>query len=287
MQDANDSPVWKWTRKGYVAAPEPGRHLVVISDTHCGSSMGLLPPEFVSPETGPIGQNDFQRWLWECWTELWQHVYALPGGYDVLVNGDLIEGFHHRATQVNGTTPSDHVQMFMEAFDEPAKHAQRIWIIRGTEAHTGAASEDGIAKHYQACATSTNQKLLAADRITFDRAGVPCLFAHHMPCTSREWLKAGPMGIALAQQQLARARAGKAPPRLVGMAHSHVGRIYTDMSAGPATAFVTPAWQGPTRYTHRLMIGAETVVGAVIIDWENVQDIGLPTITPWHRRLAT
>jgi hypothetical protein len=282
-----DTRAWRPKNKTeWEDAPPPGRWTIVISDTHCGSSMGLLPPEFESPETGPIGQNDFQKWLWKQWSDLWAYVHALPGTHDVIVNGDAIEGFHHRATQINGTTVADHVQMFMETFDPIAKEANRLWFIRGTEAHTGAASEDGLAKHYRAC-SATREKLLASDRLMLTQADVPCAFSHHMPTTSREWLKATPLGTALAQYQLARARAGHKPTRLLGLAHSHVCRVYRDESAGPAIAFVTPAWQGPTRYTHRLMIPGEVQVGAIIIDWGSRDDSGLPTVTPWTRRLST
>ena len=284
-----DSPAWRpseTNKKEWEKAAPPARWTVVISDTHCGSSKALLAPDAFSIETGPIPQNALQKWMWAKWLEMWDYIDTLPGDFDVIVNGDAIEGFHHRATEVLGVTPYDHVQMFYDVFDPIAQKANRVWFTRGTEAHTGAASEDGIAKHYRGCSV-TREPLLAADAIHMKREGVPCAFAHHMPATSREWLKATPMGTALAQYQLARARGGHEPPRLLGLAHSHVCRVYRDESAGPAVVFVTPAWQGPTRYTHRLMIPTDVTVGSVLIDWGSIDGNGLPTVTPWTRRLST
>jgi hypothetical protein len=284
-----DTPVWRITRgpgPKWEPAPPPARWTVVISDTHCGSSHGLLPPNFESPETGPIGQNDLQKWLWAQWLGLWEHVDTLPGNFDVVVNGDAIEGFHHRSTEVNGTTVADHVQMFMEIFDPVAAKANRMLFLRGTEAHTGAASEDGIAKHYGACSV-TRKKLLASDVMYINTSGISCVYAHHMPTTGREWLKATPMGTAMAQYQLARCRGHHKLPQVLGFAHSHVCRVYRDESAGPAVSFVTPAWQGPTRHTQKLMIPGETTVGAVLLDWGSLDYYGLPNITTWTRRLST
>ena len=46
---------------------------VIISDLHCGSTVGLLPPDFSTEEGNEIRQNPLQKWLWECW--IYAHEY--------------------------------------------------------------------------------------------------------------------------------------------------------------------------------------------------------------------
>lgn len=74
--------------------------LVVLSDLHCGSTVGLLPPGFTAQDGNEIRQNRYQEWLWECWTDATgdyfrRHVGDEP--FVLLLNGDLIEGIHAKS----------------------------------------------------------------------------------------------------------------------------------------------------------------------------------------------
>ena len=50
--------------------------LVVVSDLHCGSDVGLLPPSsnLSTGNTIGIGKNYAQEWLWDCWTDAIKQV---------------------------------------------------------------------------------------------------------------------------------------------------------------------------------------------------------------------
>ena len=75
--------------------------LVVVSDLHCGSEVGLLPPEVEthSGNTVGFGSNYHQEWLWDKWTEAQERVLAVAGDdpFVLLCNGDATEGIHHRS----------------------------------------------------------------------------------------------------------------------------------------------------------------------------------------------
>ena len=55
------------------------RLLVVVSDLHCGSNVGLMPPdsEIIGGNTIGFGSNHHQRWLWECWQDAQKQVAKL------------------------------------------------------------------------------------------------------------------------------------------------------------------------------------------------------------------
>ena len=60
--------------------------LVVVSDLHCGSTVGLMPPdsENMAGNTLNFGKNHHQAWLWEKWTAA-QNAVAEIAGDDPLV----------------------------------------------------------------------------------------------------------------------------------------------------------------------------------------------------------
>ena len=66
--------------------------LVVVSDLHCGSTVGLLAPDAETHYGNTIGfgSNYHQEWLWDKWQEGMRRVFALAGDdpYVLLCNGD-------------------------------------------------------------------------------------------------------------------------------------------------------------------------------------------------------
>ena len=50
--------------------------LLVISDIHYGSEVGLMPPDskIRSKNTIGFGKNIHQKWLWEKWTQMQETV---------------------------------------------------------------------------------------------------------------------------------------------------------------------------------------------------------------------
>src|SRR3972149_5053317 len=53
--------------KNHMKKPPRPRLAVVIADIHAGSTVGLLPPGFVTKEGNEVKQNPLQEWLWACW----------------------------------------------------------------------------------------------------------------------------------------------------------------------------------------------------------------------------
>ena len=67
------------------------RNILVVSDLHCGSVFGMLPPGFETVAGHEVGQNPGQAYLWKCWSHLVEAVRGLPISA-VVVNGDSLDG---------------------------------------------------------------------------------------------------------------------------------------------------------------------------------------------------
>ena len=242
-----------------------------MSDTHCGSSVGLLPPGLqLGDPAREFNLNRAQEWIWERWQLFVGKAIAAP--FDLVLNGDLIEGMHHRTTQVVDPDPGVHVAIAEHAIAPLAERAGRVWVVRGTEAHVGPSSECGLAVALGAIPDPFS-RLPAWDVLNLAYCGVPCMFFHHMPTSVRKWTESTALGTMLAQAQVAAIRARITAPRVVGMAHRHSYGLYED---GAALAFATPSWQLKTRYGQKVAPASECQIGAMVLDWTNRADGELP-----------
>ncbi len=123
------------------------RLIAVVSDIHCGSSVGLLPPGFVLAEGQEIGQSKRQKWLWQAWTDTWNRFYEYAGDepFALVVNGDIIEGVHHGTKQVISPDANDHLEAAVATLKPIADKAAKVFITDGTECHS-ANTEQKLGK---------------------------------------------------------------------------------------------------------------------------------------------
>ena len=120
------------------------KRVVVISDLHCGSVVGVTPPAYQQGET----RKD-QIALWEAATGMVARFKNDIGPVDVLiVNGDCLEGKCSRwgATDVITTRIRTQIDMAAEFINE--FNAADIVLTRGTPYHVGAEEdfEDYLAR---------------------------------------------------------------------------------------------------------------------------------------------
>lgn len=251
------------------------RRILVLSDTHCGSTVGLMPPEFETCEEVTVKQNAFQKRMWLAWMGMVEKAKA-SGPFDLVLNGDLIEGIHHRTTEVFSADPADHVLCAQHVLQPLAEHAETVYVVRGTAAHTGPSTEHGLA--VKLGAVSNTKARPAFDRLELTRNGCPCVFSHHMPTTARPWTEATGLGVNAAAHQLEAARAGEAIPRVVVSGHRHRFGLHMDSFS---VSVALPAWQGLTRFGHKVVPQARTYVGMVWLDWTSKKAGELPVVEPW------
>jgi hypothetical protein len=249
------------------------RILLVVSDLHCGSEVGLMPPD-TTVRTGnkiSFGGNVHQEWLWACWTDLQAQFARICGKdkYALLLNGDLTEGIHHKSIESLTQSIEDHANMAIEAVGGLAAKAHKTFVTLGTEVHTGLI-EHYIAKKIGAEGKGAKAKWL------FRMAGCLVDATHHIGVTSRAYLEATSLSITMGNARLNSMRCGQEPARIYLRGHRHTGGWFSD---GQGMIGVTGGWQFLTRYGRKVVPDAIPRPSAMVLDWRRKRDGELPEVT--------
>lgn len=254
---------------------KPIRKVLVISDTHCGSKLGLCPPNATSVEGDPISQSAENAWVWERWCEFqtqWLPDIIKGDPYALVLNGDLIEGVHHGGSQVLSNQPADHFLIASLALEPVAAKAAKVFVILGTETHTGAHSEHQMAYMLGA---EPNGKRHAWPELNLQVHGCSCKFVHHMPTSAVDWTRGGGLSRQRAAAQLEAARHGETVPKVVVGGHRHIFDCLTDQWG---MSIACPPWQVKTRYAEKVATHSRSTVGGVVLDWSGKAEGELPQV---------
>lgn len=251
--------------------------LVVISDLHCGSSVGLCPPEFEYDidEGMAIKANRAQLHLWDQWidfTESWLPSILGDSAYCLLVNGDLVDGLHHRSTQVHSdeivhSRIAEHVLMPL------AEKAERVFISKGTEAHTHSYESAIAAK--LGCDYHSATNTYAPNHILLEMGGLTISAQHHITASSRSWLGGYALLASLVDEQYRAASRGHTIPDIIIRSHRHV---YASFSNSAGMCIVTPPWQMLTRFGRMVTKDMVSECGGLVLDFAGCENGELPIV---------
>lgn len=248
--------------------------LVVLSDLHCGSDVGLLPAKVQLDDGQTLGHgtNPWQSWLWSEWLKMQEWVETVAGGdaFSLLLNGDCIEGIHHRSDEVMAAKIMEHCTIAKFALAPIVDASSEIYATRGTECHT---------RDLETYLMRSLGRDKAHDFIQFDMNGVLCDARHHMPVTGRLHLEASGLAIVAANNRSNAVRAGHKPARIFLRGHRHIPGVYSD---GEVLVGVTGAWQGLTRHGKKVVADSIPRPSCIILDARSTPAGELPAI---HHRV--
>lgn len=246
--------------------PDNGSVLAVISDTHVGSSTALAPLDFnvhsrSENEVQVTHANKLQKWLYECWTDYWDHIFSLAKKRRLIVVhvGDCIDGLHHNSLQVMNEV-EDQIEAFQELMLPIVARADAFYGILGTSpSHAG---QDGSIE-------STLYSELGAieygHHLALDIDGVIHDFAHHGRAGSRPWTSsAANLATEVAMDYAAQ---GLPIPNYIWRAHNH--RIDDSGSKLPGIRSISlPSWQLKTTFGNRVAINTvrSDIGGYIVVD---------------------
>ncbi len=258
------------------------RRVLCLSDLHVGSTRAIIPPGFVTLEGEGIKFNAAQSWLWEAWQAMlswaWNKLDGQP--FAVVFNGDMVEGVHHGTKQVWSPDTSDHVGAAIKLVEPIAHKAAKVFMVRGTEAHTGSAAETVIGAQI---GSEIIHGQHATDCLDLTINGCPCRWVHHIGTSVRLGLYATQLSVMLAEVQAQAARFGQTVPRVYTTGHRHTFGTYQD---DRAMAVTLPPWQLLTRYGWKVAPASVVGVGAVIYDWSGLPPGSLPRLESFVFRPA-
>jgi len=269
-------------------------NLVVISDTHAGSRLGICPPTGVTLDEGvtPV-LSPLQLTIWDYWQEFWKWVPKIlrREKFDLLHNGDAIDGHHHNSVEQMTHNLADQAEIAYCLLAPVVAKAERYYHIRGTEAHVGPSGQDEerLAKRLGAVPNKLGQY---ARYDLWKQVGPGLVHAlHHIGTTGSQAYEATAVHKELVESFTESARWGYRPPDIIirSHRHRHFETMFTTVR-GSARAVVTPSWQGKTPFVWRIPGGrlAPPQFGGVIIRWhpkdevlytrEFVRSIGTPEV---------
>lgn len=250
------------------------KQIVLLSDLHIGSTVGLWPTRFISQEGVPIGQNKYQQWLYKCWMDL--HGKSLPeylgkDPYAVVLNGDCIDGTNPRSTQYMTPNVSDQMTACQAVLSPITILASKVFVTKGTESHTHD-KEVMLGRSLGAIQDKTTGQH-AFDKLHLVVEGTNCLFKHHIGTAMRPYLEATQFSTELGAERIEAARCGHPIPDVLCSAHRHRHGIFRDAHG---LVCITGGWQGATRYVHRIVGSAAPSPSCIVLDWRGRKPGSLP-----------
>jgi hypothetical protein len=217
--------------------------------------VALCPAEIRRDDGDTWLPSKAQLWIRQCWADYWQHVYNRVSEHKarlyVVVNGECCEGVHHGTQQIVTANMKTQRAAAIELLEPVVKEANKFFVVRGTEAHSGrSASEDeaiaadlGAEKGEETGACSWWHLELTAE-------GVHHSFDHHATVYGwRPWTEKAAAARQSAIVQSECAERGEVPPHICTYSHGH---YFADSGLGTRPRVIyTLGWQLQTAYAHR------------------------------------
>lgn len=253
---------------------KPTGNVVVVSDLHAGCRFGLCPAELVPMDGGGWYEPSvLQRKVHAWWEEFWGKFvpHATRGEpFAVVINGDALEGVHHRATTQVSQNMADQQEIARRLL-EPVRDAckGRLWMVRGTEAHVGSAGEHeerlasalGARRTAEAGDTRSHWELV----LTLGERRIH--FTHHIAVAHSPFTRTSALLREMVNHYVEAGQWGDRPYSMLVRSHRHEHDEISEHAAfGKITAFSTPAWQLKTPYVYRISARMkQPQVGGVVI----------------------
>ena len=252
--------------------------LAVVSDLHCGSTVGLCGPEEVTwDDGGTYTPSKAQNWLWANWLAFWKRAKELrgKGGLGILCNGDLVDGDHHGTVQIISRDMNVQFYVLKECFAPVlALKPDTCIVVRGTEAHVGkgASVEESFArwiKEKGVTVPKSDAGMYSHWHFQGEIQGHTIDAAHHGRIGQRPWTKSGVVGNLAAQIVMEAANRGDPIPELAFRSHYHT---HFDTHDSFATRLIqTPAYQLHTAFAHKVVPEVLSDIGGVLVTFETGQ----------------
>lgn len=266
--------------------------LVVAGDPHPGSTLAVCPPEGVRlDDGGTYHPSKVQEWLWWAWTDGLAKAEQRRKDADaeiwVVLNGDLMEGDHHGTSQIISKNPEAQAYVAERVFGVVKDlKPNRLFVVRGTEAHTGGAgsAEEALARRLGA-ERDKETRNWSRWHLRLNVHGLLNDFQHHGRSSGRPHLEMNAAAGLAHQIFLEHAKKRLPHPDLAWRSHTH--RRYDSYDAFPTRVIGVPSFQVKTSHVHKVApesIGQIGMYHALFrpkdppIVWPEVHTVALPGI---------
>jgi hypothetical protein len=231
------------------------KNLVVISDTHFGSSVALSQIHQLD-DGGYYHPSPVQAKLYKLWVAFWEWAYQHIGRepFAIVHVGDVTDGVHHRTTQLSSGNLSTQASLAVDMLQPHVSRAKAYFQIRGTEAHVGASAqeEEQIAKALGAVQDKETGNYSRWELwLKFGENKQHLIhFAHHLGHTSSSSYESSALMREVVAAFGESGQWGFRAPGLVIRGHTH--RYLKIEGPGGWVGIKMPSWQAKTAFTYKI-----------------------------------
>ncbi len=242
---------------------KPINNLIVVSDLHCGCRLGLCPPEVKLDEDATYTHTPLQADVWKRWGEFWgTWVPTVTKGepFSVVLNGDALDGVHHRAVTQVSQNLTDQARIARKVLKPIVELCEgRFYHLRGTEAHVGPSGQEEERLAEELGAIPDGSGRFARWELWIEIGMGLVHLSHHIGTAGSLAYETTAVHKELEQAFVESARWGERHPDVIVRSHRHRNvetRIQT--AHGFATACTTAGWQGKTPFVYKIAGGRQT-----------------------------
>lgn len=252
--------------------------IACVSDLHCGGTTALCPPKVMLDDGGSYSASRLQLLLWQNWGDYCDFARARRDALDaelwVIFNGDLVEGDHHKTTQILSGNPNAQAFVVNAAMRVMLDlKPDKLFFVRGTEAHVGQSASaeeriaDGLWRDKRPVQRCPDTETASWWHLTLEEQGVRIDVTHHgkmgrLPRTRRSNL------VLYAWDILDEHAEQNVPlPHLCLRGHNHKKGDSGD--ACPVRVVATGCWQMNTSHVHKVAADSLPDIGGVLVTIQN------------------
>lgn len=235
------------------------KNLIVISDLHINSTVGLCAEAPGLDDGGNYCPSKSQRWLKEKFDDFHYFCNNLGGENIFVLNGDVVDVNRHSQHQLI-TSNISNIISHAESLINPLINGNKVFLVRGTEAHVGQSGEieDILAKKIYAEEIDGRyshwQLNLNVEGVLFD-------ITHHGTVGSKPWNKYSALSSTASEMIINAVTFNQQLPNVVIRSHRHTFADTHDNF--PVRIISTPAWQLSTAFSYRIGSGLADIGGLV------------------------
>lgn len=232
--------------------------VLVVSDLHCGSIFGMLPPGFTASSDVLIQQNPLQHYLWKCWEDYLGRVALIKDKVvAVVLNGDLVDGTQgaQRGTELSLPIPQDQGRAAIAVL-APLRallDGAPWYATQGTDYHDGPRAGqmlEGVAESLRCLKYGSlvnGSGVFSREFIDLEVDGVILNIAHSIGVSGGLYRTTAPD-----KEAVWSALAGKAGkmPKADAIIRSHA-HYFCHVEHETKHACITPCWQLQTRFMRK------------------------------------
>ena len=246
--------------------------VAIAGDLHINATTALCVPRFMLDDGGEYVASKPQRWIWRKWLEFWQEIGerrdSTGARLVVILNGETADNNKHSDVQLVTRNPADMVRLAavcLEPVTNLLRDGDALFVLRGTEAHTGDAShlDEIVAQDLGAKAERPDGPASWA-QLRAEFGGVRFDVAHHPPGGGgrRPWTRSSFAATLAAMAFFEAAERGVKAPHL--LVRGHVHRPGDSYDAYPVRALILPSWKLQDAYAYRIGGGVLPIGGAFV-----------------------